>query len=74
MNFQHLLYDTLVATGHVECCAIFKRRDCSVVATSMGYQVGNLTHDVTMNRLHAYQVDYNHYLNCREHLLFSHRK
>lgn len=44
MNFQHLLYDTLVATGHVECCAIFKKRDCSVVATSMGYQVGNLTH------------------------------
>ncbi len=39
MNMQALLHDTLVASGHVESCAIFKKKDSSTVATSIGYQV-----------------------------------
>ena len=41
LNLQALLHDTLVTTGHVECCAIFKRKDCSVKATSLGYEVSS---------------------------------
>lgn len=39
INLESVLHETLIATGHVECCAIFRRKDCSVKATSMGYQV-----------------------------------
>lgn len=38
INLPHVLHETLVVTGHVECCAIFKRKDFSVKATSVGYQ------------------------------------
>ena len=34
-----LLQDSLISTGHVECCTIVKRSDGLVVATSVGYEV-----------------------------------
>ena len=39
INLEQVLHETLIGTGHVECCAVFGRKDCSVRATSMGYQV-----------------------------------
>ena len=38
-NLQGLLNDSLVATGHVECCTIIGRRDGAVKASSAGYEV-----------------------------------
>ena len=38
-NFQGLLHDSLLATGHVECCTIIGRRDGTVKANSAGYEV-----------------------------------
>lgn len=38
-SLQGLLHDTLVVSGHVESCAIFKKKDFSIVAASIGYQV-----------------------------------
>lgn len=34
-----LLQDSLISTGHVECCTIIKRSDGSVVAASAEYEV-----------------------------------
>ena len=39
VNLQGLLHDSLVATGHVECCTIIGRRDGAVKASSAGYEV-----------------------------------
>ena len=39
MSLQGLLHDSLVATGHVECCTIIGRRDGAVKASSAGYEV-----------------------------------
>ena len=39
MNLQSLLHDTLLASGHVESCAVFKKKDFAVTAASIGYQV-----------------------------------
>ena len=41
LNLQHLLFDTLLTTGHVECCAIFRKKDGNVKAASMGYEVSS---------------------------------
>lgn len=38
-NLQGLLHDSLVATGHVECCTIIGRRDGAIKASSAGYEV-----------------------------------
>ena len=37
--FQSLLHDSLLATAHVESCALFRKKDGSVKAASAGYQV-----------------------------------
>ncbi|XP_065906724.1 profilin-4-like [Dysidea avara] len=34
---QNLIHESLVATGHVECAAIIRRKDSSIRATSVGY-------------------------------------
>lgn len=36
---QSLLHDSLLATGHVESCALFRRKDGTVKAASAGYEV-----------------------------------
>ena len=36
---QSLLHDSLLATGHVESCALFRKKDGSVKAASAGYEV-----------------------------------
>ena len=36
---QNLIHESLVATGHVECAAIIRRKDSSIRATSVGYTV-----------------------------------
>ncbi|KAL5457200.1 hypothetical protein EMCRGX_G034445 [Ephydatia muelleri] len=33
-----LLQDSLISTGHVECCTIIKRSDGTIVANSTGYE------------------------------------
>ncbi|XP_065830975.1 profilin-4-like [Oscarella lobularis] len=38
-QLQNLLHDSLIATGHVEQCAVIKRKDSSIKATSIGYAV-----------------------------------
>ncbi len=40
--FQSLLHDSLLATAHVESCALFRKKDGSVKAASAGYQVWKL--------------------------------
>ena len=40
-NLQSLLQECLIATGHVECSTIIKRKDGSVKASSVGYEVGS---------------------------------
>jgi hypothetical protein len=40
--FQSLLHDSLLATAHVESCALFRKKDDSVKAASAGYQVWKL--------------------------------
>ena len=35
-DLQNLLYDTLVTTGNVECCAILRKTDGFVKASSPG--------------------------------------
>ena len=39
---QNLIHESLVATGHVECAAIIRRKDSSIRATSVGYTVSIL--------------------------------
>lgn len=36
---QSLLHDSLLATGHVESCALFRKKDGTVKASSAGYEV-----------------------------------
>lgn len=36
---QLLLHDSLLATGHVESCALFRKKDGTVKAASAGYEV-----------------------------------
>lgn len=38
-QLQSLIHDALIATGHVSQCAILRRRDGHLVATSVGFQV-----------------------------------
>ena len=39
---QSLLHDSLLATGHVESCAIFKKKDGAIKSASAGYEVCNM--------------------------------
>ena len=39
LQFQSLLHDSLLATAHVESCALFRKKDGTVKAASAGYQV-----------------------------------
>ncbi|WAR08309.1 PROF4-like protein [Mya arenaria] len=41
-QLQNLLHDALISTEHVQQCAIVHRKDCSVRASSVGF---NLYHD-----------------------------
>ena len=36
---QNLIHESLIATGHVECAAVIRRKDSSIRATSVGYTV-----------------------------------
>ena len=38
-QLQNLLHDSLIATGHVENCAIIRRNDASLRAASVGFVV-----------------------------------
>ncbi|XP_062510368.1 profilin-4-like [Corticium candelabrum] len=38
-QLQNLLHDTLIATGHVQQCALIKRKDASLKASSVGFTV-----------------------------------
>lgn len=38
-QLQNLLHDALIATNHVEQCAILSRQDRTVMATSAGFKV-----------------------------------
>lgn len=40
-QLQNLLHDTLIATTHVDRCALINKEDYSVKATSVGFQVRN---------------------------------
>lgn len=37
-TLQSLLHDSLVGSGHVECCALVRRKDGAVKASSIGYE------------------------------------
>ena len=39
-QLQNLLHDALIATEHVQQCAIVRRKDCLVRAASVGFNVG----------------------------------
>lgn len=39
-SLQTLLHDSLIATGHVECSTIIKKKNGSVKASSIGFEVG----------------------------------
>ena len=41
-QLQNLLHDSLIATGHVENCALIRRNDASVRASSVGFVVSIL--------------------------------
>lgn len=41
-SLLNLIHESLVATGHVECAAIIRRKDSSIRATSVGYTVSVL--------------------------------
>lgn len=38
-QLQNLLHDSLIATDHVHHCAIIRRKDCNVRASSVGFNV-----------------------------------
>ena len=43
-QLQNLLHDALISTEHVQQCAIVRRKDCSIRASSVGFNVSNLFH------------------------------
>lgn len=38
-QLQSLLHDSLIATGHVQQCAIIRRKDTSLRASTVGFSV-----------------------------------
>lgn len=38
-QLQNLLHDSLIATDNVHHCAIIRRKDCNVRASSVGFNV-----------------------------------
>ena len=38
-QLQNLLHDSLISTGHVENCALIRRNDASLRASSVGFVV-----------------------------------
>ncbi len=38
-QLQNLLHDALISTDHVSSCAIIRRKDCSLRASSVGFNV-----------------------------------
>ena len=38
-QLQNLLHDSLIATGHVQQCALIKRKDATIKASSVGFTV-----------------------------------
>ncbi|XP_022295332.1 profilin-4-like isoform X1 [Crassostrea virginica] len=51
-QLQNLLHDSLIATDHVHHCAIIRRKDCNVRASSVGF---NLHHDQVQMLLDAFK-------------------
>ena len=41
---QSLLQESLIASGHVESCTLFKKKDGAIKASSVGYEVAGLWH------------------------------
>ena len=48
---QNLIHESLVATGHVECAAIIRRKDSSIRATSVGYTVSILIYWILLAKV-----------------------
>ena len=40
-QLQNLLHDALISTDHVSSCAIIRRKDCSLRASSVGFNVSS---------------------------------
>jgi len=40
-QLQSLIHDALIGTGHVSQCAILRRKDGAIRASSVGFQVDN---------------------------------
>ncbi|XP_064617120.1 profilin-4-like isoform X2 [Liolophura sinensis] len=38
-QLQNLIHDALISTGHVQHCALVRRKDCSIQATSVGFSL-----------------------------------
>ena len=38
-QLQNLLHDALISTEHVQQCAIVRRKDCNIRASSVGFNV-----------------------------------
>lgn len=51
-QLQNLLHDALIATGHVENCAIIRRKDVSLRASSAGF---TLSHDQIQKFIDAFK-------------------
>jgi hypothetical protein len=41
-QLQNLLHDALISTDHVQHCAIIRRKDCCIRASSVGFNVCNI--------------------------------
>lgn len=51
-QLQNLLHDSLIATGHVENCAVIRRNDGSLRASSVGFVVSSFDNFViSMNHI-----------------------
>lgn len=59
-QLQNLIHDALIATDHVQSCAIIRRKDCSLRASSVGFNV-SLT--CQLNLTHIYLLLYSNFDN-----------
>ena len=55
-QLQSLIHDALIGTGHVSQCAILRRKDGNLKASSVGFQVCHCAHCASILLLSLYRV------------------
>ena len=53
-QLQNLLHDALISTEHVQQCAIVRRKDCSVRASSVGFNVSIFSFSLSCPNFNGY--------------------